>query len=463
MSKNANALSIREKTLALNSAAEVYGTFAEIGAGQETSRWFFRTRGASSTVAKAISAYDMTFSDAIYGREETGRYVCESRLKKMLDHEYNLIHERLSSTRGSSTRFFSFANTVAARSQRTGDTGQGWIGIKFQKSPQSSAEEIRLHVRLFDKRNTLQQEALGDVGVNLIYSAFYHLDDPKKFIETLLEDIEEGRVEIDYIYASPGVFGISCQKLNFYLIESGATQTLTFSHDQRSLQPTDFLYKKNALLFRDSYKPTTNYHLDLMECAQSQMAKDQGCATAEIFRIAEIPFESLESHRTAEDFLGRLEMAQACGLNVVVTRYKKYYEFANFFEQNFAKSASILIKTQELSNILNESSYSHLKGGLLEGLGRYFSKGYRIYVSPSLQKGQIIDAQNYEIPSALQSLYAYFIGNNLIKGTQCLNQDHLKIRSEDIVSQIKQGQSDWVSLVPQPVADLIRSKKMFEN
>ena len=191
----AENIGTHQKALKVNLDPTKYGTFAEIGAGQEVARWFFRVGGAAGTIAKSMSAYDMTISDAIYGQSD--RYVSRQRLHKMLDHEFGLMLERLQAKRGADTRFFVFADTVAAKSFKGTGECHGWMGIRFQNQPGAEPSQIIIHVRMLDRENLQQQEALGIIGVNLVYGAFYLSNDPKAFIGSLLDDLTHERVEVD--------------------------------------------------------------------------------------------------------------------------------------------------------------------------------------------------------------------------------------------------------------------------
>ncbi len=194
---NTSALSTYEKALALNLDEEIYGTFAEIGAGQEVANWFFRASGTAGTVAKTISAYDMTMSDAIYGGAQ--RYVSRQRLAAMLDHEFGILRERLGPKRGGHTVFFSFCNTVRARGYQDSGECHGWLGIRLQLRPGGEPNDIMLHVRLLDEENVDQMEAIGILGVNLIYAAFYQRDSLETFVKALVDHLPGGRVEVDML------------------------------------------------------------------------------------------------------------------------------------------------------------------------------------------------------------------------------------------------------------------------
>src|SRR5688572_20022702 len=249
-------VSTHQKALQINLDQTKYGTFSEIGAGQEVARWFFRVGGASGTIAKTISAYDMTISDAIYGHSE--RYVSRQRLYSMLDHEFGLLSERLKQKRGSTTKFFVFANTCAARSYTRRDETHGWMGVRFQTHPGAEPSDIFIHVRMWDRENLQQQEALGILGVNLIHAALYLFRDPQAVVSALLDNVGSDRVEVDYVKFSGAEFGaVDNRLLALQLVEHGLTNATMFLPNGELVQPADALYHKCILVERGSFRPLT--------------------------------------------------------------------------------------------------------------------------------------------------------------------------------------------------------------
>src|SRR5690554_1872902 len=237
-------LSVRQKALKINLGRRFYGTLSEIGAGQEVARHFFQAGGASGSIAKTISAYDMTFSDEIYGREESGRYVCENRLKRMLNKEFNLLQTRLGSTRGKDHQFFAFANTVAALNFQRTNESHGWMGVRFQDAPENEVSEVIIHVRMLDPQNILQQDAIGIIGVNLIYAAFFLHRYPEAFILSLLDHLDSSRIEIDFIKFSGKAFEkIDNRLMNLFLLQQGMTDAIMFDERGEVVLPSDVLYR----------------------------------------------------------------------------------------------------------------------------------------------------------------------------------------------------------------------------
>src|SRR5438477_1572642 len=265
------------KALKINLDPRWYGTFAEIGAGQEVVRWFFRVGGAAGTIAKSMSAYDMKVSDAIYGHAE--RYVSRGRLQAMLDREFDLDVERLGKERGDDHCFFAFADTVVARSYRGGNECHGWMGVKFQAQPHDEPSQIVMHVRMLDVEAFAQQEALGIVGVNLLYGAFFQHHEPDKLIESLLDRLTTGRVEIDMIQFRGIEFrGVDNRLMALKLVQLGLSGVAMFGPDREVLQPSEVLRKKAILVERGSFRPPTNVNLDMLETAKARFETDPAVA-----------------------------------------------------------------------------------------------------------------------------------------------------------------------------------------
>lgn len=256
----------KSKALQVNLNAHIYGTFAEIGAGQETVRNFFRAGGASGTIAKAMSAYDKDFSDAIYGVEDDNRYVTETRLKTMLNHEIHLIEERLSRKKHPEKLFFGYANTVATINFSKKFKGHGWVGVRFQLDPLEGYNEIVLHLRFKETDPTLQQETLGVLGVNLIFGAFYMNDNPKQLVKSFYDNIDKDQLEIDMINLSgPRFMYVDNRLMSLQLVKNGMTNAVMFDSEGHNLLPAQVLYKKNILALRGSFRPVTKVNMDMYE------------------------------------------------------------------------------------------------------------------------------------------------------------------------------------------------------
>src|SRR5271156_1759196 len=300
-----------QKALRINLDPRWYGTVAEIGAGQEVVRWFFRVGGAAGTVAKSMSAYDMAVSDAVYGKAD--RYVSASRLQGMLDKEFALNVERLDSERGDDNCFFAFADTVVARSFRGGNECHGWMGVKFQAQPHDEPSQIVMHVRMLDVEAFAQQEALGIVGVNLLYGAFFQHHEPDKLIEGLLDRLTTGRVEIDMIQFRGIEFrGVDNRLMALKLVQVGLSGVAMFGPDREVLQPSEALRKKAVLVERGSFRPTTLVNIDMLETALAKFTADPALEGISVLPLAELTMRNLLAGGATDvdrrDFLARAEL-----------------------------------------------------------------------------------------------------------------------------------------------------------
>ncbi len=265
-------LDTHHKAVQINLDNTKYGTFAEIGAGQEVARWFFRVGGAAGTIAKSISAYDMTVSDAIYGA--SGRYVSRQRVETMLSYEYHLMNERLAAERGENTRFFVFADTVATKSYTRKDNWHGWMGIRFQPAPGSEPSQIILHVSLLDRETVLQQEAIGILGVNLIHAALYGADSAA-LVRQLLDDLSSERIEVDLIdFSGPAFAEVDNRLMILELVHCGLSDAAMFLPDGKVVQPAEAFYKRPVLVLRGRFRPVTNVVVDMLNCALAQFLRE---------------------------------------------------------------------------------------------------------------------------------------------------------------------------------------------
>ena len=375
--------STHQKALRINLESDKYGTFAEIGAGQEVARWFFRVGGAAGTVAKSISAYDMAFSDAIYGTAR--RYVSQDRLLSMLDHEYGLLEERLKHKRGESSRFFVFADTAAAVSYARRAPGHGWLGMRFLAEPGAEPSQIVIHVRLLDGDNLQQQEALGVLGVNLIHGAFYLHDDPGLLLGSLLDDLSPERVEIDMAELSGQAFrDVDNRLMSLQLVHRGLTGAAMFTADGKVVQPADVFYKKNVLVERGSFRPITLATLDMLECAQRAFFADPEVREDDTLVVFEMNFIDLvrKGEIDDKDFLDRADTLGALGKTVLISRYARYFRLAAYLFHYTQKRIAMVLGVPSLQDIFEEKYYEDLGGGILESLGRLFKNDLKLFIYP---------------------------------------------------------------------------------
>ena len=453
-----------QKALAINLDALKYGTFAEIGAGQEVARCFFRAGGAAGTVAKTISAYDMAVSDAIYGPAD--RYVSRKRLQAMLDGEWMLLIQRLEKARGEKTSFFVFANTVATRSYTRHEEGHGWLGVRFQVSPQEPPSEIIIHVRLLDTENVREQEALGIIGVNLIYGAFYFHVQPVKLIGSLLDDLSPGRVEVDVIkFSGPGFAAVDNRLMALQLVEQKLTEAAMFTAKGEAVIPSEVLYKKPVLVERGSFRPLTNVTLDLLERGLEQFQREpqlQGETPVVLMEItlSQLLVDEKMDHR---DFLDRVDTLSALGKTVLISNFGRYHKLVGYLSRQTQKMVGLPLGVTRLRDVLNEKFYTDLPGGLLESLGTLFKNSTKLYVYPALDRetGELITLDNLQVAPNLRHLFAHLRENKFVEAITNYNAGYLATYSADILNKIKAGDPSWEQLVPPPIVQVIKTKKLF--
>jgi len=464
MNQKEEALGTHQKALRINLDASKYGTFAEIGAGQEVARWFFRVGGASGTIAKTISAYDMTISDAIYGRCE--RYVSRDRLRTMLDYEFSLLLERLRKERGDKTKFFAFANTVAAQSFTRRTDCNGWMGIRFQTEPHAEPSEIIIHVRMWDKDNVQQQEALGMLGVNLIYGAFEHHAHPEQLVLALMDNLSTERVEVDTIkFSGPGFQGVDNRLMSLRLVENGLTNAAMFTADGEVVQAAEVLYKRAILVERGSFRPVTKVTIDMLESAQAQFVQEPKVKGEEVVVLMEMTLKNLSNggeinHR---DFLDRVDILGALGKTVLISNYAEFHRLAAFLFRYTKKMIGLVMGVPTLQDIFDEKYYADLEGGILESFGRLFKNDLKFYVYPLKEPktGALITAGNLCVSPHLQHLYAYLLENHFIQSLRDVNEVLLPIFTRDVLAKIQTGDPAWEKMVPPQVARLIKDRRLL--
>jgi hypothetical protein len=460
-------IDVHAKALRINLDKRRYGTFAEIGAGQEVVRWFFRVGGAAGTVAKSMSAYDMTVSDAIYGKAE--RYVCRPRLEAMLEHEHRLNLERLSGSRGETTAFFAFADTVSARNYRGTNECHGWMGVRFQSRPHDRDSQIVIHVRMLDGENALQQEALGIVGVNLLYGAFYYDEDPELLIESLLDGLTTQRIAIDMIELSGIAFReVDNRLMSMKLVQLGLSGAAMFDPSGAVLQPSEVLYKKNVLVERGSFRPVCHVNMDMLRSARENFERDLGlpASSGDVVELMELTMRNLREEGgevDRADFLARADMLAASGKTVLISDYFEYYRLAAYLAHDTNQRIAITMGASSLRDLFDEKYYAALEGGILESFGRLFKNELRLYIYPLLDPatGKLVTVDNLEVAPHLHKLYGYLVDNGSIKQLENVNRDYLHIFSRDALRKIRAGDASWESMVPPQVAEVIKTRRFL--
>ncbi len=488
MSEKKELLTTNRKALTINLDERRYGTFAEIGAGQEVARIFFQAGGAAGTVAKTISAYDMTFSDAIYGKAP--RYVSRERLDLMLDHEYQLLHERLAAQRGARTAFFVFADTVATKGYKGTNDAHGWMGILFQPEPDQPPSAAVLHVRMWDKENVLQQEALGIAGTNLIYAAFYYRDDPRRFIESLVDNLGSTRLEVDMLtFSGPAFAHLDNRLMALLLVRHGMTNAVMFGPGGEVVQPWEVLYKKAVLLDRGNFRPVTNLNVDMVTCATAQFVQEPGVKGRDVVVLMEITLNNQLQPTPPElaDVLARADLLGALGFTTLVSNYQnysEYYRMPQYLRRHTREMIGMTLGINNLLEIFNEKYYEHLDGGILESFGRMFRHAVKVYVYPMRQDtyhrhvalggvtgagagangfgaNVLITAKNVRIAENLRNLYAHLLENHFLEAIVGFDPDVLGIVSADIIRLIEAHDPAWEPMVPPAVAAAIKARDLF--
>ncbi len=457
---------IHQKALVINLDPSKYGTIAEIGGGQETARWFFRVGGAAGTVAKTMSAYDMQFSDAIYGASP--RYVSRDRLHAMLDHEYKLVLERLDEKRGAQSHFFAFANTVAARSYTHKRDGHGWLGIRFQAEPRAAHSQIDMHVNLHGKNNMQDQETLGILGVNLIHGALYHHMNTTALLFSLMDQLSPELVEIDMVeFSGPVLADADNRLVALHLVQHGMSNAAMFTADGRVAQVADALWKKAVLVERSRFRPPTKFTMDLLDCAQTALLVDNGLTPDSLVVLSEMTLRNLTGEDgddiDAQDFLNRADILCALGKNVLISNYGEYYRLAQYLFGHTDMPIAIAMGLPSLREIFEEKYYEDLPGGILESFGRLFKQDLRLYVCPALdaQTHAPVNVHSMQVAPHLQHLYAYILENGFVKALDTVKVEYLSIYSHEVLDKIRRGDTDWETMVPTQVAEMIKARRFF--
>jgi len=464
--QTARMLSTKEKALQINLATDIYGSFGEIGAGQEVSSNFYRAGGASGTMALSLSAYDMKISDFIYG--ECDRYVTESRLTQMMNFEYRLITKKLVH-RAAESKFFTYSNTVEVLNYRKTNKGHGWMGIRFQLSPNSEPNECVIHCNLLEHNKDRQQHALGVLGVNLIYGCYFLHKDPVALVKSLLDDLDRTRVEIDMFRISgPDFESVDNRLLALELVKSGLTDAALFGPKGNVQQASSALYKKNILVNRGRFRPATFVNIDMLNRGLEQFQKENDVSRKNISVIFELTLKDLQSSGTKideRDFLDRVDILGALGHTVLISNYVKYYKVAQFLAGfTRGRKIGVLLGIRNLATVFDESYYENLAGGILEAFGTGFGHNVKLYVYPTQSddgKKTLQRLSNFKVADNLVGLLKHMQDNNKIDDIIGVDPKLLSIYSDNVLDMIKNGESGWEKLVPEKVADIIKQRGLF--
>ncbi len=458
-------LTTQEKALQINLRREIYGSFAEIGAGQEVAANFFKVGGASGTVAKTMSAYDMKFSDAIYGRCE--RYVCEDRLSGMLDHEYPLLPERLPHLL-EKTRFFAFADTIEALNFERTNKGHGWIGIRFQKRPNSEPNDCVIHVKMFDNDPLQQQFAIGIVGVNMIYACMM-LEDPEEIMMSLMDGLTR-RIEIDMFRISgPDFKRVDNRLMAMKLVKNGLTRAAMFGPNGEVMQPSEALYKRNVLVLRGRFRPVTHVNVDMLLAGRRYFKREPDVDRKKMVVLTELTLNDLNAEGSVDekDFLYRADIICSLGQTVLISNYFEYYRVADYLSRiTRGKKIGIILGIYALQKVFEEKTYENLHGGILESFADLFGTNITLYIYPALKKDstELFTLKDFEdvLPENLKSLFRYMLDNKKLVDIENANTDNLHIISDNVLSMIRKGEHGWEKYVPHKVEEAIKEHGLFD-
>ncbi len=453
-----------QKALRINLDPRWYGTVAEIGAGQEVARWFFRAGAAAGTIAKSMSAYDMEVSDAVYGKAD--RYVSRGRLQAMLEHELELDVERLTPGRGESTCFFAFADTVVARSYRGGNECHGWMGVRFQAQPYDEPSQIVLHVRMLDDDAAAQQEALGIVGVNLLHAAFFERSQPEQMVRSLLDRLSTGRIEIDLIEFGGIEFRrVDNRLMALELVHVGLSGVAMFGPDGAVLQPSEVLRKRAVLVERGSFRPPTVVNMDMLACAQAAFTTDPAVAGRSVLVLTELTMANLRATGDVDrrDFLARADLLAACGTTVLISDYVEYSRLATYLAARTSERIGMVMGVPSLRELFDEDNHTQLQGGILESFGRLFKNDLKLFVYPmrDTTTGEVVTVDDLQVEPVLQPLFDYLRLRGSFVHLADYRPEYLSILSRDVLRRIGAGDESWQEMVPPQVAELVVARRFF--
>jgi len=464
MENTTRHLTTEEKALKINLQTDIYGCFAEIGAGQEVAANFFKAGGSSGTIAFTHSAYDMKVSDSMYG--QAARYVCEERLLTMLDKEYNNLKTTLP-IKYKTSKFFAFCNTVESLNYHKTNQGKGWVGLRFQLKSESEPNNIILHIKMHDNSHRGQQEALGILGVNLIYSCYHRNSNIDEFLTSLIHRIPRDRIEIDMLsIKGPDFEDVDNRVIALNLVKRSITDTTMFDLSKNVLQPATALYKKNILLTRGRFRPVTKVHIDMIENGEKEFLEEEGVDKENVSVVFELTLKDLtaDGKISVQDFIDRADLLSSLGYTVMISNYLKHYKMVEYLAPIArGRLIGVILGVYNLNTIFDEKYYENLPGGLLEAFGRGFGHNVKLYVYPAfnVEDGEIYDLDNIEIAPNLVSLLKYMRENDKVIAIKKFNHKLLHIMSDDVLAKIKTGASSWEEDVPESVGKAIKFYELF--
>lgn len=459
----------KQKALAINLNPQVYGSFAEIGAGQDVAANFFKAGAAAGTIAKTMSAYDMAFSDAIYGAQQVKRYVTENRLMSMLSHEYDLLIERLADKKGDNSTFFAFADTFSSLNYHKTNEGHGWMGVRFQMEPNGEFHDVVLHVKLLDNDHGLQHSAVGTLGVNLVYACFNYTRSPAIFLLSLLDDLGRDRIQIDMIrFEGPGFKHVDNRLMSLHLVKYGLSDAAVFGPDGKNLQPSEVLYKKHIMIVRGRFRPLINVHMDMLNTGVERFMQEPDVDNEKVVVVTELTLQSLKERGADDsaeinekDFLDRVDILCSVGQTVLISNFHEYYKLVAYLSKITSLKMGVVLGYPNLEFIFNEEHYQYLQGGILEAFSTLFSRKVKLFIYPTLRNNEVYNSKKFSPPPHLIDLFEYLIANDKIEDILNYNVNNLQVQTDKVLELVKANAAGWEEYVPEKVAALIKERSLF--
>ncbi|MEM9897730.1 MAG: TonB-dependent receptor, partial [Bacteroidota bacterium] len=361
--------------------------------------------------------------------------------------------------------FFVFADTIAAINYSRTIKGDGWLGIRFQLHPDGEANDLVIHVKMLDRSNQLQAQAIGVLGVNLVYACFRYHDDPETLVESLIDNLR-GRVKIDMIrLTGPDFDDVDNRLLSLLLVKHGLTDVAIFGPDGKNLHGSEFLYRKNLLIVPGSFRPPTLVNMDMIKKSYQQFRNEADIDEKKTFLLTELTLDNLMADGPLDykDFLDRAKLLNALGQTVMISNNKSLHNTIAYFSDFKVPQVGIVIGVHVLLELINNKYYENMDGRLLAAFGELFAKNVRMYVYPAMQEGseELMTSENLPIPEGVKFLVKHLIENHQITDVKDANRDYLQIFSTEILKQIQAGESGWEQFVPPKVAKLVKGEFLF--
>ncbi len=465
MEQERTIFSTKQKAVKINIEDNVFGTLAEIGGGQEVARAFFQAGGASGTVAKSISAYDKTFSDYYYNNNKPGRYVSDDRLIKMLNKEYEDLQNVITNNIANNTLFFSFADTVETLNYHKTNNSHGWMGVRFQISERSKPNEVKIHFNLKENDSTLQQYTLGTLGVNLIYACFHYNQRPNTFLQSLMDNLDNYRIEIDTAsMIGPDLEYVDNRLLGVQLVKNGMTHAVMFDKQGNIARPADMIYKKNVIAIRGSFRPITYVGFDMIKSSIHMLKREcEEYDKTKTVVLCEITMRNLMASGELDerDFLARVDILNGMNQNVMVSNYTYFYRLTEFFNRYTINKLRVVIGVPTLKNLVQPKFYNDLKGGIMEAFGKLFAQNVKLYVYPLIENKRLQTGKLLNVSEDLFYLYQHLINNNKIVDLENVNRAWQGIFAKDALRMIQNGESGWENMMPVFISKQIKEQNLF--